>query len=63
MDDKINAYKTNSIYYCNKLLCSLEEDKDDADSFFGGEMHKAYIEATDKAISKTRKIQNKIRNI
>ncbi len=62
MDDKIAIYKANSLSNCNKLLRELESNKDDADSFFGGEMYKAYIEVTDKVISKTRKIQNKIRN-
>ena len=62
MDDKIAMYKANSISLCNKLLRELESNKDDTDLFFGGEICKAYINATDKAINKTRNIRNKIRN-
>lgn len=63
MDDKIKTYKNNSLYHCDRILSELAMNKDETDLFFGGEMRKAYIEATDKAISKTRKIRNKIRNI
>ncbi len=63
MDDKISMYKSNSVALCNKLLHELEANKDDTNSFFGGEMNELYIHANDKAISKTRRIRNKIRNI
>ena len=63
MDDKILMYKSNSITLCNKLLRELEANKDDVNTFLGGEMNELYIHANDKAVSKTRRIRNKIRNL
>lgn len=63
MDDKIIKHKTKSITLCNKLLRELEMNKDDVDSFFGGEMYKAYIDVNDKAMDKVKTIRAKVRNI
>ena len=63
MDDKLNTYKNNSLYYCERLLSELAMNKDETELFFGGEIRNAYMNATDKAISKTKRIRNKIRNI
>ena len=48
---------------CNRLLNMLNEDRDDIDSFFGGEINKEYTYATEKAISKVNRIRMKIRNL
>lgn len=63
MDNKIATYEANSLYHCARLLSELENNKYDAERFFGGDMHNAYLKATDKAINKARNIRAKIRNL
>lgn len=52
-----------SLELCRKLLRELESNKDDADTFFGGEMRKLYVEVTDMAKTKIKGIQTKITNL
>ena len=62
-EEKVRYYKSLSLSQCERLLTELRRNKEDADLFFGGELYKSYVEATDAAIDKTRKIRNKIRNL
>ena len=63
MDEQVQRYKADSLMLCNSLLNMLNEDRDDIDSFFGGEINKEYTYATEKAISKVNRIRMKIRNL
>lgn len=63
MTNEFETYKTNSLVLCEKLLWELKKNKEDAVSFFGGEIYKSYIDATDNAKIETKNIQTKIRNI
>ena len=60
---QLRRLQEQSLHLCNRLINSLNENKDDADSFFGGDVYKAYVEATELAINKANKAKNKIRNL
>lgn len=63
MNEELEKYKTNCLELCRRLLGKLDENEEEAASFFGGDIYKAYLQATDEAKNKTRSIQGKIRNI
>lgn len=63
MEDKMEELRAHSVYLCNRLVNEFEKNGDDADLFFGGEMHKAYIKANDKAIEKAKNIRTRIKNL
>ena len=60
---ELRRLQEQSLYLCNRLINSLNENKDDADSFFGGEVYKAYVEATESAVNRAKKAKQKIRNL
>ena len=62
MEEELAKYKAQSLQLCERILAELKRNQDDADLFFGGEIHKAYVSATDKAINEARTLRNKIRN-
>lgn len=68
MDNGVNKeiemakYKARSLSLCEKLLHELRENRDDADLFFGGDIHKAYVNATDTAVNEVINIRARIRN-
>lgn len=63
MDKKVVTYHLTSLNLCDKLINELKNNKEDADSFFGGEVHKAYIKATDMALDKAKNIRAKLRRL
>ncbi len=63
MGEEVAKYRETCLSLCAKLLSELKRNQEDADLFFGGEIYKSYIDATDKAINKAGKVQTKIRNI
>ncbi len=63
MDEEIYKLKMRSLYLCDRLQSDLARFKDDTHSFFGDEIYRAYIKATDQAQEKARHIRTKIRNI
>ena len=65
MDDKekVQMYKSEGLHYCNQLLNEVQNTQDEIDSFFGGELGRAYFIATDKLLTKIKKVRTKLRNI
>ena len=63
MEQERQRLKDESLYLCNRLINALDENKDDADAFLGGDVYKAYIEATESAVNKANIAKNKIRNL
>ena len=60
---ELRRLQDQSLYLCNRLINELGENKEESASFFGGDLHKAYVEATESAVNKASKIRNKIRNL
>lgn len=63
MEEELEKYRANCLWLCEKLMADLSRNQSDAHRIFGGEVYKAYLSATDKAIEKARKSRNKIRNL
>lgn len=63
MDEKLEQCLTDSLALCDRLLISLNKNREDAYSFFAGELYRAYDAATDQAEQKVRKIKNRIKNL
>ena len=61
--EEVEKNRQISLSLCDRLLALIEENREDAHAFFGGEVHSAYVKANDKAKSKTRSIKNQIRNL
>lgn len=60
---ELRSYQSESLRHCDKLLNEVKSDLDDIGSFFGGELRKTYVDATDKALSKIQQVRTKIRNL
>ena len=58
MDPQQTLAYNDSIVYCNQLINQLEQEKDTIRSCFHGEPLKAYLEATDMAIQRTKKLRS-----
>ena len=63
MDNELCQRKYRSLNYCDRLRADLALWKEEARTFFGGEIYQAYIKATDQAIEKVQEVRAKIRNI
>lgn len=63
MQHELEQCRLDSLSLCDRLLAALEENREDAHSFFAGELYQAYDAATDKAKNKVKKIRSKIRNL
>lgn len=63
MEEELEQRRSDALVLCNRLLAALAENREDASSFFAGEVYRAYAAATDKAENKIAKIRNKIRYI
>ena len=63
MEEELEQRRSDALVLCNRLLAALAENREDAHSFFSGEVYRAYIAAPDKAENKIAKIRNKIRYI
>ena len=62
-ESELERLRASSLHYCNKLLNDIGSEQENIEYFFGGEMCKAYVDATDKVLNKTRKVRTKIRNL
>lgn len=63
MQEELEQCRADSLLLCDRLLAALEGNRDDAHSFFAGELYQAYSAATMKAKDKVRSIKSKIRNL
>ena len=63
MQEELEQLRVESLSLCNRLLTLLEENREDAYSFFGGEVYQSYTDATEKAKNKAQKIRSKIRSL
>ena len=63
MEDEIAQHRAHSLAICQNFLLELRRFQEDANIFFGGEIHKAYVAATEQAIHQVSKIQNRIRSL
>ena len=63
MEGNILKYKENSLALCRKLMQKLNENDDDANLFFGGELQYSYQNITDLAKVRVKNIQIKIENL
>ena len=57
-----HRYRTASLQYCNKLIGEINSDREEIGTFFGGELHRVYLEATDMALDKAQKVRTRIKN-
>ena len=63
MQEELEQCRSECLILCGRLLYALEENRDDAHSFFSGKLYEAYDTVTDQAKNKVQKIKNKIRNL
>jgi uncharacterized protein YukE len=63
MQEVLEQCRSDALILCDRLLAALAENREDANSFFAGELHQAYDAATDKAENKVVRIKNMIRNL
>lgn len=63
MQEELERYRSESMALCYRLMAKLDENRDEARSFFAGEILRSYEMATDKAKSKLSKIRNKLINL
>jgi hypothetical protein len=63
MQEELEQCRSDCLSLCDRLLTALEENREDANSFFAGEVHQAYDAATDRAKQKVKRIKTKIRNL
>lgn len=63
MQEELEQCRSEALVLCNRLLAALAENRDDARSFFGGELYHTYDTAMDKAEGQVQKIKNMIRNL
>lgn len=63
MREKLEQCRSDGVSLCDRLLDAMKENREDAHSFFAGELYQAYVDATDKARSKVKSIRIKIRNL
>ena len=63
MQEELERFRSDSLLLCERLLAMLEENREEACLFFGGEIHQAYDTVTEKAKNKTHVIRNKLRNL
>ena len=63
MQEKLEQCRADSLSLCSRLLAALEEDREDARSFFAGDVYQAYDSAAELAKNKVRNIRNNIINL
>ena len=62
-EEELRRSRSASLRYCEKLLNELRSELDDIDLFFGGDLHRAYVDVTDEVIAKASNVRKKIRNL
>ena len=63
MNEELEKARADSLYLCQKLINELVRTQSDIPSFMGGDVYKAYMSATEKAIDTAVKCRYKIRNL
>lgn len=63
MQEELERFRLVNLSLCDRLLAMLEENREEARLFFGGELYQAYDTVTDKAKNKIHVIRNKLRNL
>ena len=63
MDEELEQRRDASLALCNRLISDMERFTEDAHLFFGGEIHKPYLAATEKAINEAKTVRRKLRNL
>ena len=63
MEEQLEQQRQQCLYLCEKLIKELTKNKEDAEAFVGGDIYRAYVEATESAIRYAKRVRTKIRNI
>lgn len=63
MEQEVEQYRAACMALCNNLLVAFEENREAADGFCNGEIHKAYVTVNEAAAGKARRIKAKIQNL
>lgn len=63
MADELEQCQSEALALCNKLISELKRNQEEAGTFFGGEIHKAYVTSTEKAINSTQNIKNRLKKL
>lgn len=63
MEQEVEQYRDVCLALCNNLLVAFEENREEADRFCSGEIHKAYVSVNEKVAGKVRQIRIRIRNL
>lgn len=63
MQEELEQCKSDGLSLCDQLLILLEKNREDAHSFFGGEVYQAYVAATENAKNSVQRIRNQIKNL
>ena len=63
MEEEVEKYRADCLALCNRLLYEMERNRDDADLFCSGEIHKAYVTANENVAEQVRNIKAKIRQL
>ena len=61
--EEFERQRNECLVLCQRIIADLREFTADSDRFFGGEIRKAYIEATEQAIDKAYTIRSKLRSL
>lgn len=63
MEEQLEQRREESLRLCARLIAELDYNKEDAASFLGGDIYRAYAKATETAINKAKRTRTKIRNL
>lgn len=63
MEEELEQRKAASLALCDRLISDMSKFLDDTDQFFGGEIYKSYVSATEKAVQKAKSVRTKLRNL
>lgn len=63
MEQEVEQYRDICMALCNNLLDAFEENRETADRFCNGEIHRAYVDVNEAVAGKVRRIKAKIQNL
>jgi hypothetical protein len=63
LEEEVEKYKAACITLCDRLLYAMERNREDADGFCNGEIHKSYTTINDKVAGKIRNTKTKIKKL
>lgn len=61
--EEFERQRNECLVLCQRIVADLHGFMFDSDRFFGGEIRKAYLEATEQAIDKAYAIRSKLRSL